>query len=577
MRDNLLLQAEKTFKVSKPAFIFLFGAVVLSGILAVATVNNINRGLQLMKLSFLRQGTSMIHSFEAGTRASMMFSRPRNHNPLADLTAEMLKDDGVAYIRIFDEQGNSIVSQGVIPPALVKTDEDIAHISETPVSAISWKNGIFDVTRQFLPIEHGKATMPMMARHWQQWNMDYKPKGRVYISVGFYTDEFEAARKGDMYHTLFMLVMLILLFLAGLYFLYLYQKMRVTHGTLLNTRLYADNILESIPDGLISLAPDNSVVSCNKNAEALLGRSIGDIVGQGIFEVFPSCPQEIFGIDNTFREFDAKCHLEAEEVVPVKVGSARLNDHLGNWIGCVLVLRDIREIRKIEIQLERSRRLAALGAMAAGIAHEVRNPLGTLRGFAHFFGAEKGASASCKKYAGFMKSEVDRLNHLVSGLLQFGAPRDLNFAKIDVDVFIGKIGTLLGNDFTKNMLQFSCHKDENMELYGDPDLLMQVIFNLLKNSINATPPGGEIFLEFSLEKDCAKICVRDSGHGMTLETQGKMFDPFFTDRKDGTGLGLAVCHQVIEQHQGHFEVISQLEHGTSVVIVLPLEGKDHGK
>lgn len=575
MRDTLLLKAEKTFTFSKPAFFLLLASVLLATILVVATVNYIDRGLQLMKLSFLRQGTTMIHSFEAGARTSMLFRHSTGHNPLVDLAVEILKDSGIAYIRIIDEKDTVLVAEGAIPMSMVKTFAAIREVGSKPVSTINWDDGIFEVTKQFIPIQPTPTGMTMMEQRWEQWNMAHKPHGRMYISVGFFTSEFETARKEDMHHALFMLTMLLLLFAAGLYFVYLYRNMRVTHATLLNTRLYADNVLESIPDSLITLDPDNKIVSCNKNAERLLGQAMKDIAGQPIFEVFPACPADLLKTEDKPLEQTAECTHAGGEIVPVKVGSARLIDHLDNWIGHVLVLRDIREIRQMELQLERSRRLAALGSMAAGIAHEVRNPLGTLRGFAQFFGAEAGASEACKKYAHIMIGEVDRLNRLVSELLQFGAPRELVFEKIDVDAFLEKIATLLEQDFSAKKISYSSRKDDDVILYGDSNLLIQVILNLLKNSIRATPAGGKISLDLTRSGAECRICVRDSGAGMSEETQNKMFDPFFTDSKDGTGLGLAVCHQIVEQHHGRFEVTSRVGQGTAVVIVIPHQRTYH--
>ncbi|MGB3225672.1 MAG: ATP-binding protein [Desulforhopalus sp.] len=575
MRDNLLLRAKEKFKISKPAFGLFVIALILSGILAVATVNNIDRGLKLMELSFLRQGTTMIHSFEAGTRTSMLFRKATGHNPLVDLTSEIIKNKGVAYIRIIDEKNNVIVSEGNIPQAMLKEYENIKNVGNTPVSTISWSNGIFEVAKQFSPVGESTTGMTMMHRRWEQWNLDFKPQGRMFIFVGFFTDDFEAARKEDMYHTIFMLVMLLLLCFAGLYFLFLYQKMRVTHATLLNTRLYADNVLESIPAGLITLDTDDNIVSCNRNAEILLGKSMEELTETTVLEVFPSCPLEVLNSKKSSLELNAKCQQADGEIVPVKVGSAQLMDHLDNWIGRVLVLRDIREIRKMELQLERSRRLAALGSMAAGIAHEVRNPLGTLRGFAHFFGSEVGASDACKRYAQFMISEVDRLNQLVSELLQFGTPRELNFTEVDIDSMLDKVITLLNNDFSERNIDFSYIKNQNIVLHGDSDLLIQVILNLLKNSISATPKGGKISLEVLQSNNTCRICIKDSGEGMSEETQSKMFDPFFSASRGGTGLGLAVCHQIVEQHHGYFEVTSQIGQGTSVAIVLPQEERHY--
>lgn len=569
MRDALLLKAQKSSAFSKPAFFLLLAAVFLTAILAVATVNHMHRGLELMKLSFLRQGTTMIHSFEAGARTSMMFRRAIGHNPLVDLASEILKDTGIAYIRIIDEKDNPIVAEGNIPDSMVKTYADIKEIRSEPVSTINWPDGIFEVTKEFVPLPMTRTGTTMMEMHWEQWQMAHKPQGRMFISVGFFTSQFEKARKEDMHHTLFMLTMLLLLFAAGLYFIHLYRKMQVTHATLLNTRLYADNVLESIPDSLVTLDPDSNIVSCNKNAEKLFGRAMDDIAGRQIREVFPECPVELLHVrDNPLEQY-SECTHAGGEIVPLKIGSARLFDHLGDWIGHVLVLRDIREIRKMELQLERSRRLAALGSMAAGIAHEVRNPLGTLRGFAQFFGAEAGASSACKKYAHFMISEVDRLNQLVSELLQFGAPRELVSAKVDIEALCTKISTLLERDFAAKNISFSIRKSDDVILYGDADQLIQVILNLLKNSIRATPEGGAISLEITRARNDCRICVRDSGKGMSEEVQNKMFDPFFTDSKDGTGLGLAVCHQIVEQHHGRFEVTSKIGEGTAVVIILP--------
>jgi len=223
----------------------------------------------------------------------------------------------------------------------------------------------------------------------------------------------------------------------------------------------------------------------------------------------------------------------------------------------------------MERQLEHSRRLAALGSMAAGIAHEVRNPLGTLRGLAHFFGTEEGASAACKEYSKFMISEVDRLNLLVTELLRFGAPREVKHDRIEVKNMVEKIATLLDKEFTEKGIRFVHHFPEDTELYGDPDLLLQVLLNLLKNSIQATPSGGEISLNIGCNDETCRIEVTDSGVGMSEETRNKLFDPFYTTKKTGTGLGLAVSHRIVERHNGHFEIRSAINAGTTITMILP--------
>ncbi|TKB23721.1 PAS domain-containing protein [Desulfopila sp. IMCC35006] len=571
MQDNLILKAPKTFAISKPAALLLLISALLIGILVIATIKNRDRSQKLMELSFMREGKTMIHAFEAGTRTSMMFRKSAGHNPLEDLAIEVLKDQGIAFIRIIDEDNAVVVSQGNISQAILKNYSDLKNIGNNPVFSISWPDNIFEISQKFNPITTSLHSMSMMESRWEQWNLAFKPKGQMYISVGFYTNEYEKTRQQDMYHTIFMLVMLLLLFFAGLYFHYLYQRMGITHATLLNTQLYTNNVLESIPDSLITLDQDGNIVSCNKNTEELFKRRLKDIIGKKVLDIFPTCPPEILTTQSNVIEKDAEFQVASCEPVPIKMGSAQLKDHQGNRIGRVLVIRDVREIRSMEKQLEHSRRLAALGAMAAGIAHEVRNPLGTLRGLAHFFGSEDGASDACREYSKFMINEVDRLNHLVTELLQFGAPRELNFEKIDIKAMLEKTVTLLEQDFVEKRISLVPKYDEKTDLYGDTDLLIQTLLNLLKNSIQATPPGGEVSLTIKCDKEMCRISVSDTGTGMSEETKSRMFDPFYTTKKSGTGLGLAVSHRIVERHNGYFEINSVVNVGTTITIVLPLE------
>jgi two-component system sensor histidine kinase HydH len=225
----------------------------------------------------------------------------------------------------------------------------------------------------------------------------------------------------------------------------------------------------------------------------------------------------------------------------------------------------------MEQQLERSRRMAALGTMAAGIAHEIRNPLGTLKGFAHYFGNQPSTTEESRNYAKLMESEIDRLNRNISGLLQFARPREPNIVKVSLDDLIGRTVALMERDFSEQGLNFHYRCNTGVNIHTDPDMLMQVLLNLLKNSIAATPEGGEVSLSTKNGTEQIRITVSDSGKGMTEQESEKMFDPFFTTRKTGTGLGLAVSHQIMEQLGGTFEVITSPETGTTVTVVLPYE------
>jgi two-component system sensor histidine kinase HydH len=236
----------------------------------------------------------------------------------------------------------------------------------------------------------------------------------------------------------------------------------------------------------------------------------------------------------------------------------------------VLIVRDMREIRAMEEALERSRRMAALGRMAAGIAHEIRNPLGTLRGFAQFFRRRPDEDAAAREYADLMVGEVDRLNRTVSALLQFSRPREPEFAGVELGELLQRTARLMEEDVAAHQVVLKVDQPaEPVVFSADPDLLTQVLINLLQNGLAATQEDGKIRLGGSRENQEIRLWVQDSGRGMTAEERERMFDPFYTTRKEGTGLGLAVVQQIIEQHRGRIEVESAPGEGTRVEVILP--------
>ena len=254
--------------------------------------------------------------------------------------------------------------------------------------------------------------------------------------------------------------------------------------------------------------------------------------------------------------------------VPVEISTSPLRDEQGNNLGMVLLLRDLREIRSMEEQLARSQHLAALGRMAAGIAHEIRNPLGTLRGFAQYFGA-RAKDDDAREYSQLMIGEVDRLNATISSLLQFSRPRQPVFTRVRIAALFEKTKKLLEYDFQDAGVTLVEENQCLGFLEGDPDLLLQVLLNLLKNSLQASRRGDRITLSCREEQGQVQLSVTDQGAGMSRSEQEQMFDPFFTTKKGGTGLGLAVSYQIVEQHQGHFNISSRPGHGTRVTIFLP--------
>lgn len=568
---------KNSIEFSRPLFAILLTTIMLAALLATNTVHNLNREQEIMEGFLLDEGLTLIRSFEAGARITMMHEMTGDRLPIQTLVEETAKAGRIAFISVSTEDGVIVAGAGdhdlssdrELSSEVFRTRKTVTRVLEQKDS-----EPIFEVATIFqtLPSERRSMMMGMMGgRYWQNRSSqtDMLEKGRAVIHLGLRTQEFITAREQDFRHTLFMGTILFLLGSAGFYFLFLYQGMRVTRTTLANMKLYTGNIIESMPDGLITLDSDGRIVSCNPRALEFAAMTSKELKGrrpEDLFEGWPTGSLKKMGRISSFSY--TFVHEDSSEI-PVEISGSPLLDDQGRTLGAVLLLRDLREIRAMEKQLVRSRRLAALGRMAAGIAHEIRNPLGTLRGFAQYFGSRADDDAS-REYSALMVGEVDRLNESISSLLQFSRPRDPDFSSVDPEELFEKTRKLLEHDFEEKDISLSLQeKCPGQLLEADSDLLLQVLLNLLKNALNACRAGDTVTLSCATDEKNIYMTVADTGIGMNREDREQMFDPFFTTRKAGTGLGLAVSHQIVEQHHGSFEVRSRPGRGTTVVMQLP--------
>ncbi len=563
------------FKISKPLLAILVTTIILAGLLLSNTMRNLNREQKIMEDFLLDEGLTLIRSFEAGARTSMMHEMMGGDLPINTLVQETAKAERIAYIYVVTEDGHLVASAGSHDIASdMGTTRQVLSGDEPVITIISEDEGepIFEVAAIFRTLPADKPPMMGMMRRGHHPTKspltEMLENGQAVIHLGLSTSEFIQARKQDFNHSLFMGTMLMLMGSCVFYFLFLYQGMWITRTTLANMKLYTRNIIESMPDGLLTLDSDHRIESSNSQVQEFTAMELEAMKGKTPWELFNGWPVEASEKQQSGASFSYIFRHPDGVAVPVEISTSSLRDEQGNELGSVLLLRDLREIRAMQEQLNRSRRLASLGRMAAGIAHEIRNPLGTLRGFAQYFGSQATDDAS-KEYSALMVGEVDRLNETISSLLQFSRPRDPEFTEVNLDQLLEKTCKLLEYDFSESEIvlgrAFTC----SSSIEADGDLLLQVLLNLLKNGIQVSKAGDMVTLSCEEDSDHAVITVTDTGCGMTTEEKEQMFDPFFTTKKTGTGLGLAVSYQIIEQHHGSFTVRSSPGRGTSISITLP--------
>jgi two-component system nitrogen regulation sensor histidine kinase GlnL len=351
-------------------------------------------------------------------------------------------------------------------------------------------------------------------------------------------------------------------------------------------RAYYEDLLSSLQDGVIILDPAGRIVSLNQAAEELTGFSGSQIAGRLIQEVFPppaplsSLVARTASQEMSHADFDATLTRSDGARVTVSMVASLVSNPRGESRGVVLVLRDLSRVKELEEQVQRSDRLAALGVLAAGVAHEVRNPLVGVRAAAQLMERESGFPPTLQEFTGIIIREVDRLNRLVGDLLAFAGRGRLRIQPCNVNQVVEEALRLEESALQTGVITVVRRYDPAVPaVAADPERLLQVFLNLIRNGTQAMAGGvGELQLRTRFERvapQCsgraaAVIEVSDRGPGIPPEIQAQVFNPFFTTKDGGTGLGLPISLRIVEEHGGAIEVHSELGQGTTFRVLLPI-------
>jgi signal transduction histidine kinase len=260
---------------------------------------------------------------------------------------------------------------------------------------------------------------------------------------------------------------------------------------------------------------------------------------------------------------------EGQEV-HVQVSTSRMRAVGGTVLGAVVTLEDVSDIKALTDQLIRADRLAAMGELTAGVAHEVRNPLGVIRASVQLLEDAQCDAARIEEAAEVIKQEIDRLDKVIKALLDFGRPSKPTLVRADLNGVIEDV-VLFTNRFAgQSDVVIEAHLAPDLPpVLGDPDQLKQVFLNLVTNAVQAmVSSGGTITIHTRAVGEYVEVRVSDNGPGIAERDLTKVFDPFFTKRAEGTGLGLTIVHRIIDEHDGHIEVVSD-SGGTVFTVTLP--------
>ena len=368
-------------------------------------------------------------------------------------------------------------------------------------------------------------------------------------------------------------VVVLLLGGAALYFLSLTQRTYAVNRALSETRSYAQNVVDSISNGVFSVDRQGRVVSINDVACKILEVEPEEVVGLYYRELISegNCRLEpTIEAGERVLEKEMICIARDGDRVEVSVSASQLRNDEGEVLGAVIVLRDMKEIHALEDQLRRSERLASMGRMVAGVAHELRNPLSSIKGFARFFQRKYADSAEDGEYGQLMVQEVDRLNRVITDLLSFAQPIAPRRAEVDLAEVVDHALMLCEAEIEEREVDVERNFPAGLEpTQVDRDLLIQVLVNLIRNGVEAMAKGGRLTVGAEQADGRTEIGVTDTGCGIAPEDRPSIFDPFFTTKQGGTGLGLAISHSIVESHGGRIQVESRPQEGTAFKIEIP--------
>jgi two-component system sensor histidine kinase HydH len=577
------------FLTGVPAWGLIGAVVVLLPLFAFMTMTSINRQQEKSIQLLLEKGAALIRSFEAGTRTGMR-GMNRGGFQLQQLLTETAQQADIVHLLVADIEGEIIAHNNLqLVGVSYGYNVDLKKISGT--KDLQWRildypdgTRVFEVFRKFTPTERPRGWMhggSMMRRRMQQFSNERKRFNRSLddspkiIFVGLDMTAIEEAHQSDIRHAVIMGFILLLVGFAGITLLFLFQSYRTTRASLSRIKAFSDNVVENMPTGLIALDIEQRIAAFNHTAESLMQLSLNDVIGKTAHKVLPPelCAEINHPeIHNQVIEKEIDCTIGSGHIIPLEIGASLLSDESGTHLGYVILFKDLTEVRALRLEIERSRRLASVGRLAAGVAHEIRNPLSSIKGFATYFKQRYQDVPEDQQTADIMIQEVDRLNRVVSQLLEFSRPVSITPQPTSMQDLVADFVKLIQQQAMDRQIAVSTHNSAKVdEITIDPDRINQVLFNLGLNAIEAMEPGGELQIEISGGEEIGGLAIQisDNGNGIAEKDLPKIFDPYFTTKSSGTGLGLAIVHNIIEAMGGTIGVKSEVGVGTTFTVALP--------
>lgn len=471
--------------------------------------------------------------------------------------------------------------------------QDLGDNSGVEYVALQDSEGIIAASRrvQELSSFHEDPVLPMLSSHDSSVARTIQFEGREVfevlrplkvndallgvLRVGLSMDEIHATENRMTRRMAIMSLILVAVGALVLTAIVINQNYRLARQKLAAVQTFTGSVLEHMQDAVVTVSADGRVDLFNKRAQELFGVSDDAVIGKPLLELnngAAACLGQLFAATSTETEQKIVCGNGSEKTVAISFSTAYGKG--GKEESRTAVIRDLTEARRLQQEIERKEKLSAMGELASGVAHEIRNPLNAIAMIAQRLEAEFTPQNDAGEYHSLsrvLKSEAHRVNTIIQQFLRFARPPKANCKPVPVEEFITHISSLFEGQARGKGLHFVAESTSHALLTIDPELMTQALLNLLQNALDATPPGGTITLRCTSSDTLVCISVKDTGTGIPAENVDKIFNLYYSTKPNGTGLGLAITHQIVSEHHGYIAVNSRVGGGTQLDVYLPFE------
>ncbi|MBP7765505.1 MAG: PAS domain-containing protein [Syntrophaceae bacterium] len=560
------MQQKKKTKARRRVSVWLAGSaiIVLAGILGLMMVMQFSQRKTQAVTLFIEKGATLISSFEAG-----LSCRLRHEEALFDfqtLLAEVARQPDIDYMIVTDGEGNILADSD--PTMLGRSyglDLDVQKIAAS--RELRWRQAAnpegadtFEVYRGFSPLA-GKGHS-------------------LAVFVGFNMEKIEKASREDALQTVMMAIVLVLIGSLAIVALFLVQAYRLAQVSLSRLTVFSEALVKSMPIALLAVDKEGEVVACNEPARPLIvsgcdeatGKKAAAVLRGPFLQILEGLAGQNAPVEKEISVSSADGPDQIWEVAATSFADEDAQE------GRMLLARNVTALREMEREVAHSRHLNAIGSLAAGVAHEIRNPLSSIKGFAVYFKQRLAGNAEDEETAQIMIAETDRLNRVISQLIEFARPLQLKKERTCLAELARQTVRLVEAEAAKQTVAVDVRVREPLpDVEVDPDKIKQVLLNLLLNALAAMPGGGKLTVDLAAQGSFLDVAVSDTGEGIRAEDLPRIYDPYFTSKPAGTGLGLAVVQKIMDAHGGRIFVESTRGAGTTVTLRFVLMSDDQGE